>query len=385
MKNLRSKIIAVIIAILLVGGAYVAGLSASSLPQIASAAVPVYDQSLVTGIYENASPAVVEIEVTQQGTGFYGRSVQEGQGSGFLVDNQGHILTNNHVVDGASSVQVVLKDGTNLNATVAGTDSINDLAVITVNASSVSGITPLQFGDSSVVKPGQLAIALGSPYGLSDSITVGVISGVNRSLSNSGMTGMLQTDAAINPGNSGGPLLDAQGKVIGINTAVEAASGSRGIGFAVASNTASNALPSLIVGKQVTRPWLGISGTALTESKAKNLGISVNQGVYVVTVVPNGPADKAGIKGGGTDSSGALASGGDVITVIDSNSVASVEELSAYIGTKQVGDKVTLALLRNGQSMSVQVTLEAWPTNSQSTIPQIPYPDFPMPWGHRSP
>ena len=326
----------------------------------ASAATALYDEDTVVSIYDSASPAVVEVKVTLQGSGFRVRSLQEGQGSGFMVDNQGHILTNNHVVVGASNVQVVLKGGNTVDAKVVGTDSVDDLALLSVDSSFVSGITPLQLGDSSAVKPGQMAIALGSPFGLDGSITVGVISGLNRSLGGS-MTGMLQTDAAIYPGNSGGPLLDSQGMVVGINTAIEAGASASGIGFAVPSNVATRALPSLMAGEQVARPWLGISGAALTPSVASSLGLSVSQGVYVVTVVPNSPADKAGLKGGGTDAGGRPASGGDIVSAVDGRSVGSVEDLVSYFSTKKAGDKVTLTVVRNSGTLEVTATLGVWP------------------------
>ena len=234
----------------------------------------------------------------------FGNSTEEGLGSGFLIDNQGHILTNNHVVDGATTVQVTLTNGNTVNGKVLGTDPVDDLAVVSVDPSAVAGITPLQLGDSSLVVPGQMAIAIGNPLGYTDSITVGVISGLNRSIfSGSNLRGMLQTDAAINPGNSGGPLLDDQGMVIGINTAAEiGATGADGMGFAIPSNLAAKLLPDLIAGKTVTRPWLGISGTALTQATASTLGLSVNKGVYVVSVVANSPAEKAGLKAGGSNS-----------------------------------------------------------------------------------
>lgn len=387
MSRIKAIIIAALAVVLIGGAGYMLGMGVSITPNTASAAPALYSQDAVTAIYDSASPAVVEVKVTQQGSGFYGWSLQEGQGSGFLVDSQGYILTNNHVVDGASNIQVILKSGDTLDAKVVGTDSADDLALLSVAPSSVSGITALQFGDSSAVKPGQMAIALGCPYGLTDSITVGVISGLNRSLSDSSsgisMTGLLQTDAAINPGNSGGPLLDSQGQVIGINTAIEAATGATGIGFAVSSNVAAKALPSLMAGKQVARPWLGITGMALTASAASSLGLSASQGVYVVSVLANSPAEKAGLNGGGTGANGTPASGGDVITAVDGTSVASVQDLSAYFSTKQVGDEVNLSVLRNGQSLTVQVTLEAWPdTTSASPTPQIvPRWNVPVPWG----
>jgi S1-C subfamily serine protease len=318
----------------------------------------------------------VEI-VTSQGAGFYR---QDGEGSGFLVDTQGNILTNNHVVSGASTVQVIVNGNTRVDATVLGTDEANDLAVVKVDPSAVAGITPLQLGDSSAVKPGQMAIAIGNPYGLVDSVTVGVISGLNRSID--GMTGMLQTDATLNPGNSGGPLLNDQGIVIGINTAIETSTvGTTNIGFAVPSDVVKRVLPDLIAGMQVTRPWLGISGTALTADLAKNLNLSVNQGVYVVSVIGDSPAVKAGLKGGNLDASGAPASGGDVITAIDGNAVTSVPDISSYINTKKVGDTVSLTVLRDNSQIIVQVILGTWPDQTQNNIvPQNPSQMPRIPW-----
>ncbi len=384
MKSIKSKIIVALAVILIAGVAYMLGAGVVTLtPRVASATPVLYSQDTVTGIYDSASPAVVEIKVTQQGS--LNSRFNQGLGSGFLVDSQGYILTNNHVIDGAASIQVVLNSGNAVDAKVVGTDPVDDLALISVDPSFVSGVTPLQLGDSRAVKPGQMAIALGSPYGLTDSITIGVISGLNRSLGS--VRGMLQTDASINPGNSGGPLLDYQGNVIGINTAIESAAGARGIGFAVPSNVATNALPSLITGKPITRPWLGISGMVLTPLQARSLGISVDQGVYVVAVVPNSPADTAGLKGSGTNASGAQAPGGDVITAVDSRPVTSVEDLSTYLNSKQVGDTVVLSLLRNGQSLNIQVTLGARPStiSSQATPQPVPNPSVPWPWGGRIP
>ena len=384
MKTLKGKIIIVLSALLLVGAAFAFGTSVHLVANSTAAAPTLYSQDTVTSIYNNVSPAVVEINVSQTVSTIYGKSTQQGLGSGFLIDNQGHILTNNHVVDGATSVQVVLDNGNTVDGKVLGTDPVDDLAVVSVDPAAVSGITPLKLGDSSLVVPGQMAIAIGNPLGYTDSITVGVISGLNRSISGSNLRGMLQTDAAINPGNSGGPLLDNQGMVIGINTAAEiGVTGADGMGFAVPSNIASKILTDLIAGKTVSRPWLGISGTALTQTTASQLGLSVNKGVYIVTVVAGGPAAKAGLKAGGSKSDGTLTAGGDVITAIDGKSVANVDDLSAYVSTKKVGDVVNLTILRNGQSMTVQVTLDAWPANvSSGTTPQIPTTPV-IPWNGR--
>jgi S1-C subfamily serine protease len=385
MNIVRSKLFLVVIVALVAVGAYMMGEAFTQVNEPVAAASVLYEEDTVTAIYDAASPAVVEIQVNQRSGGLLGSFFQEGQGSGFLVDDQGYILTNNHVVNGASSIQVVLDYGSTVDATVVGTDSINDLALIKVDESVMSGVTPLEFADSSNIRPGQMAIAIGNPYGLSDTITVGIISGLNRDID--GLRGtlndMLQTDAAINPGNSGGPLLDSQGKVIGINTAIEAVSGANDIGFAVPSNVATRALPLLMAGQQIARPWLGISGTALTSSLVSNLNLTVNQGVYVISVIQDSPAADAGLVGAGTDSDGSPDEGGDVITAADGRSVKSVEELSDYFMTKQVGDKVTLSVVRDGQSLNIQVMLEAWPDRiTDEIIPRtIPEPDFPLPWG----
>ena len=385
MKILKSKIAIVIAALLVLGAAIGIGTSVHLVANSTSAAPSLYSQDTTTSIYNNASPAVVEIDVTQTVNSVFGKSTQEGLGSGFLIDDQGHILTNNHVIDGATSVQVVLTNGNSVSGKVLGTDPVDDLAVVSVDPSAVAGITPLKLGDSSLVVPGQMAIAIGNPLGFTDSITVGVISGLNRSVTGSNLRGMLQTDAAINPGNSGGPLLDNQGNVIGINTAAEiGATGADGIGFAIPSNLAAKILPDLIAGQTVSRPWLGISGTALTQATASQLGLSVNKGVYIVSVVANGPAEKAGLKAGSSNADGTLAAGGDVITAVDGKAIASVEDLSAYISTKSVGDKVNLTVLRNGQSITVQVTLDAWPASlSSGATPQTPTTTPSLPWNGR--
>ena len=384
MKTLRSKILAVIVVLVVAAVAYSIGSGAILAPSSVSAATTLYNQDTVTSIYSTASPAVVEIGVTQQNAGPLGRFYQEGQGSGFLIDQNGYILTNEHVVDGAASVQVKLSNGQTVNATVTGTDAIDDLAIIKVDATAVSTIDPLTLGDSSAVKVGQLAIAIGNPFGLDNTVTVGVISGLNRSVN--GITGMLQTDAALNPGNSGGPLLDANGEVIGINTAIETGSamsgGARGIGFAVPSNTAKNVIPDLEAGKQVARPWLGIQGQTLTQSLAQQLSLPVNQGVYVVGVVSGSPAEKAGLKGSSPGSNGQPAGGGDVITAADGETITTIQELQTYISGKNVGDTVTLNISRGTDNIEVKATLAERPSNVTMGLPnQTPQPprQFPMP------
>ena len=330
------------------------------IPQSTLAQPALYDEGTVTGIYDKASPAIVEID-TAQAT-MRGRFYTQGLGSGFLINNDGSILTNNHVIDGASKVTVIFSSCKTATASVVGTDSVHDLALIKVDPSAVSGVIPLTLADSTGLKPGQMAIAIGAPFGLDASITVGVISGLNRSVRGSQLTGMLKTDAALNPGNSGGPLLNANGQVIGINTAIEAQPGANGIGFAVPSSIAKSVLPTLSSGKSVQRVWIGIGYMALNPDLAKQLNISVSEGIYVLNVIAGSPAGKAGLKGSGVSQNGTPSAGGDVITAVDGHTVKSVIDLSTYVSGKQVGDKVTLSVLRAGNSINVILTLGARPS-----------------------
>ena len=360
---------------IVVGGVsiFVLGIAAAwigpmtSIRPVATMAQPaLYDPATVTGIYNKTTPALVEIDSTL--TSSRGRMVGEGQGSGFLIDTNGTILTNNHVVAGASSVSVVFSSGKTAAATVLGTDPVHDLALIRVDPATVAGVTPLTLADSSLVVPGQEAIAMGAPYGLDETITVGVISGLNRSVTGSQLTGMLQTDAALNPGNSGGPLLDANGDVIGINTAIEAQQGASGIGFAIPSSLAKSLVPTLLTGTSAqpapatAKVYMGISGLALNAAVAQQLNLSVNQGVYVVNVVAGSPAEKAGLKASGVSQNGTPAAGGDVITAVDGHAVKSVTDLSTYLSGKAVGNQIVLSVLRAGSSLNVKLTLGAWPT-----------------------
>jgi len=337
------------------------------------------NETTITSIYDTASPAVVEIIVKTQTTGF-GAFSTEGQGSGFIVDKEGHILTNNHVVEDATDVQVVFANGNTEQATILGTDSKDDLALIKVDAAAVADVVPLTLADSTNVQPGQLAIAIGSPYGLTNSITTGIISGLNRSVEGSALTGMIQTDATIQPGNSGGPLLNSNGEVIGINTAIEGEG--TGIGFAVPSSVAKAVLDELIAGEKIVKPWLGISGMDLSDRSAEEIGLTVNQGVYVVEVVSGSPANKAGLIGAGTGREGTPNSDGDIITAIDGQTVAKVADLQSYLKTKRVGDEVTLTIVRDGATVSINVTLAAQ-TTSSSVTPDSNIPDFVLPWGDR--
>ena len=361
----RLIVIVALVAILAVSGTAGAFISGVFFKP-ASAAPVLYDEGAVVALYEKANPAVVQINVVQAVSGrFRSGAPQQGQGSGFLEDTEGHILTNYHVVQAATRVEVMLSDGRTLEAQVAGTSPADDIALLKVDPQAVKGIAPLPLGDSDAAKPGQMAIALGSPFGLENSITVGVVSGLNRSRTSglgSPITGMIQTDASINPGNSGGPLLNSRGEVIGINTAIEtSANGPTGIGFAVSINSAKNVLSQLLQNATVKRPWLGISGVALSSALADQLGLTTPQGIYIVTIVTSSPAQQAGLIGGGTGTGGVPTAGGDIITAADGRPVGSVQDLSRYFNTLRPGDTVSLTIIRNGQPLTISVVLGEWP------------------------
>jgi S1-C subfamily serine protease len=328
---------------------------------------PLYDENTVVSLYDRNIPAVVEIETVLETTpGTFGPFQfnipnQRGQGSGFFIDGEGHILTNNHVVENAKTVSVTLHNSKKVEAKVVGTDPQNDLALLQVSIDKLDKVTFLPLGDSDNIKPGQMAIAMGTPYGLEGSVTVGVISGVGRSLSSAAsrtIVDVIQTDAAINPGNSGGPLLNSKGEVIGINTAIESSSSS--IGFAVPINTAKSRLPALLQGGEVKSPWMGIEGMQIDHELASMLGLPVESGVYITRVVPGGPAEKAGLIGSGSNSQNEPVRGGDIITAVDNVSVAKVEDLISYFNGKKPGDKVTLSIYRGEKQISVLVELQEW-------------------------
>ena len=320
----------------------------SGVTPFASAAL--FDEERVQAIYRDAIPAVVAVNVDRKVGDAYERI---SLGSGFLVDTEGHIVTNNHVIEGADRIRVEFQDGTDAEVQVLGTNPANDLALLQIDPSLVAGIQPLILGDSSLVKPGLLAVAIGNPFGLEGSVTVGVISGVNRTLdSDIGRTisGVLQTDALIRPGNSGGPLLDSDGMVLGINTAIQVSDSSfsfleenkSSIGFAVPSNTLADLLPRLVAGELISPPFLGVSLHEVDTLLAERFDLPDDRGVYVTQVMPDGPADTAGVVGSGALSPDQATLGGDVIVGIDGVAVNSVAELVSEVNGHLPGDQVTL-------------------------------------------
>lgn len=326
-------------------------------------------------IYASVRPAVVEITSTvQAGDRFGGQS--QATGSGVVLDEDGTILTNNHVVEGGGTLEVRFSDGYTTTAKVLGTDPGDDLAVIKADVSgSGEKLTVATLGSSAAARPGDPVLAIGNPLGYAGTITEGIVSAIGRTYGSGAGTrpirNMIQTDASINPGNSGGPLLDCQGKVIGINTALDNPSGQDvniGIGFAVPIDTASRFLPDLEAGRAVSHPWLGIAGEDVTGALAQKLNLSVKTGAYVTLVSAGGPAEKAGLKGAFASEAAASSAtetpvGGDVITGVDGHDVSSVNDIATYLDTsKKSGDSVDLTIVRDGNTQKVQVTLAEWPS-----------------------
>jgi S1-C subfamily serine protease len=355
-------------------------------------------------IYEQVNPSVVNIQVVLQAGSTLGNlpempgfpSMPEdyqpsAQGSGFVWDTDGHIVTNNHVVENADSITVVFSDGTTVPAEVVGTDPDSDLAVIKVDLPA-DRLQPMQVADSNNVEVGQLAVAIGNPFGLEGTMTVGFVSALERSLPVSTRTSIgggsfsipdiIQTDAPINPGNSGGVLVDDQGQLIGVPTAIESSSGQNaGIGFAVPSSIVQRVVPVLIGSGAVQHPWIGITATTLTSALAEAMGLDESQrGALVISVTNDSPAEKAELRGSTdqVDISGQPAQvGGDVIVAINGQPIAAMDELISYLAqSASVGDNVTLSILRDGKEMAVSLTLEARPGDSalqgRSTTDQAP-------------
>ncbi len=303
------------------------------------------------GLYEQVSPAVVHI------------NVGNGQGSGFVYDLAGHIVTNNHVVEGAQILEVRFTDGRAIPAILVGTDPSSDLAVLRVDPTGLA-LTAVELADSDALKVGQFVVAIGSPFGLESSMTLGIISALNRSfpVGTFQVPDIIQTDAAINPGNSGGPLLDLHGRVIGVNARIESPiRGSTGIGYAIPANIVQAVVPQLIANGTAQHPWMGISGLELTASNAGELGFSSEQrGILVSSVVSGGPAAQAGLQSANNNGLG-----GDVVVAIDNKPIATFDDLLGYIVQyTTVGQTVQLDVLRNGQVLTIPLTLQVRPSGS---------------------
>ncbi len=290
-------------------------------------------------------------------------------GSGFIFDNSGRIITNNHVIAGSKTVDITLVDGNTYSADVIGTDPYSDIAVLQITDDFEENLIPLFLGDSSKIEVGDQVVAIGNPFGLSGTMTMGIVSQVGRLIPNQevgvSIPNVIQTDAAINPGNSGGPLLNLQGEVVGINTAIQSNTGEfSGVGFAVPSNTIQKIVPILIEKGKYGHPWLGISGASLTSDIIEKLKLSKNyKGVLVTTVVKDSPAEKAGLEEATYNINGEIKSG-DVIISVDGNKVKNIAELILYLlENKNVGDTIVLEINRDGKIIELSTTLQEKITN----------------------
>ncbi len=332
------------------------------------------EELLLINVYERVNPAVVNIDVSAEVE--EGELAEFGSGSGFVLDTEGHIVTNYHVVAEADEVRVTFSDGMVLVAEVLGTDPFADLSALKVTPPEGYDLVPVELGDSDTLKVGQRVIAIGNPFGLSGSMTVGIVSGVGRTLPSGVVTQtglfsnplIIQTDAAINPGNSGGPLLDSHGRVIGVNVAIRSTSGlNTGIGFAVPVNTVKRIVPQLIENGRAEYPYLGIStqsGVSLVEL-AEEFDLPVREGVLIANVTPGSGAAEAGLRGGERMVSfrgGEIALGGDIIIAIDGVPMNNFDELLGYlVSNTEVGQEIIVTIVRDGKTLDVPVTLTARP------------------------
>jgi S1-C subfamily serine protease len=357
----------------------------STSPSTALASDTPGDALTVNEIYNEDSAGVVYIEAQQETSAQpqqfspFGPQGPSGggtaTGSGFVIDDDGHILTNAHVVDGASQVTVRVggEDGDTFDAKVVGADPSTDVAVLEV-AEGGDQLQPLELGSSSGVEVGHPVVAIGNPFGLDRTVTAGIVSAVQRQISApNGFTieNAIQTDAPINPGNSGGPLIDSEGRVIGINSQIEAAGGQGnvGIGFAVPIDTAQEVASQLIDTGEVQHAFVGISGADLTPEIADVLNVDVDGGALVQEVVPDSPADEAGIEAGDAQVSVAgqqIRAGGDIITAVDGEAVTGMDDVIAAVDSKQPGDDLDLTVLRSGDERTVTVELGDRPDQARS-------------------
>ncbi|RMW37657.1 MAG: PDZ domain-containing protein [Nitrosopumilus sp.] len=336
-------------------------------PSTVGETTPLYSKGLsLIEIFEKSEPGVVRVNV-QRGE----VSETGGVGSGFVFDKQGHIITNEHVIDDAQKVVITFLDGRSYNADIIGTDEFTDLAVIKVNA-DLALLHPLTIGDSSNLKVGEQIAAIGNPFGLSGSMTSGIVSQLGRLLpSGSGYSipDVIQTDAAINPGNSGGPLLNMRGEIVGINTAIQSATGEfTGVGFAIPSQTVAKIVPTLIEDGEYKHPWIGISGRDIDPDLAKVLELPDAVGFLVVTVVEDSPASEAGLIGSDKtiDVDGVnYPMGGDIILSVDGIEVRKIDDILVHLQrAKSVGDEMILEVLRDGRTTNISIILAERPNGN---------------------
>ena len=326
------------------------------------------DELNLVDLYLAVNPAVVNITVFSESEGFL---LPEGQGSGFVINEEGDIVTNAHVVHGGVEVEVTFYDGATFTAEVLGEDLNSDLAVVSV-AQLPEGITPVQLGDMDDLAVGQPVVAIGNPFGLEGTLTLGIISALGRTipaLTPFSIPQSIQTDAAINPGNSGGPLLNMDGEVIGVNAQIETNGLDRsnlGVGFAIPVSIVKKVVPNLIADGEYEWAWVGVRGGNLTPALVEAMGLSVNKGAYISDVLPDGPAAAAGLEGAeevDTVRKRQVEVGGDVIIAIDGKPVNTFDDLLIYIALEAVpGQEVVVTVLRDGETIDIPITLEERPS-----------------------
>jgi S1-C subfamily serine protease len=339
------------------------------------------DGNLVNQIYRRDGQGVAFISAQRKsgdssGASPFGQPEGGGvaTGSGFLIDTEGHVITNSHVVEESDKVEVKLgSSDTTYDAEVVGTDPATDVALLKVDAPA-DGLHPLALADSSKVEVGEPVVAIGNPFGLDRTVTAGIVSAIQRQIqapNGFSISHVIQTDAAINPGNSGGPLIDSSGRVIGINSQIQTGGGGNGnvgIGFAVPINTAREVVQQIEQHGEVKHAYLGISGGSITPDLAKALKLPVEEGVLVNEVVKGGPADQAGVKGGDTSATIEGASfrlGGDIITEVDGERVGGMEDVINAVNSASPGDKMALTVDRDGDTKTVTVTLGVRPDSAE--------------------
>jgi len=327
-------------------------------------------ESQLNTIYSTSLPSIVHIKVRQTGSGFFQNQERTGEGSGFIWDTEGHIVTNYHVVASASIVDVEFADGAQYLASVIGLDPNSDLAILKVNSNGKI-LTPLNLGDSTNVKVGNHTIVIGSPFGQEFSMSSGIVSAIKRTVPSQNtvfsIPNVIQTDAAINPGNSGGPLMDIDGNVIGINSQIMSRSGGNaGIGFAIPINSVKKIIPTLIRGEKFEYPYIGITAMDLNSNLKNLLEIDSNvDGVMVIDIVKDSPADLGGLLGyTGTvsDNNNTYPSGGDILTAINTIPIKSMSDLLTLLFSDySPGDSVTFTIFRDSNSLDLDITLIARP------------------------
>jgi S1-C subfamily serine protease len=349
----------------------------NEISQLAQPVQVVSENEQLVDLYARVNPAVVNI--TNYIEGDNNQLVRSSQGSGFLYDNLGHIVTNAHVIHGASEVEVTFSDGSTRTSEIVGEDMNSDLAVVLVK-DMPSGIQPLQLADMSSLAVGQTVLAIGNPFGLEGTLTRGIISALGRNipaLTPFSIPQSIQTDAAINPGNSGGPLLDLNGEVIGVNAQIETdgqSNSNLGVGFAIPVSIVNRVVPDLVQFGEHKWSWLGVQGGDVTPLLVEAMNLPVDKGAYLAGVLSSGPSDKAGMRGADetrTIRGHQVSTGGDIITAINGQPVNSFDDLLIYIALQTApGDDVTLNILRDGKPMEVVVKLEERPSSLDSfTLP----------------